>query len=242
MLAQRMTKYMAPRMYQEMMKQVEGSPLLPRDVMTMMLYNRLYAFVLPSGRILWPMPAYYDVSETLDVITNTPGETIVRGVDGWEPVASPGPQLATRWNVLQDVTIAAATPSVIATNAGPWNEFLILALGVTASVTGLRSVNLSTDNGASFYTTPGNYLLITDTGTSSASGGANLHNTNATAARYGMMHITGNNSGAPPILACVNTGSQPRLFVASPLPINAIRVNNNLGGNLTGGRVVILGR
>lgn len=65
-------------------KSVENSPLLPRDALTMMLSARLMAFILPDGRILWPMTARNDVSEALDVLGDAQeGDQLIRGKDSW---------------------------------------------------------------------------------------------------------------------------------------------------------------
>jgi len=64
-------------------KQVEGSPLLPRDVFTMMMFARLYAFKLANGREIWPLTSRIDVSEALDVLGAQPGDTLIRTTDGW---------------------------------------------------------------------------------------------------------------------------------------------------------------
>lgn len=82
-LVQRMAHYLAPEAMAYIHKAVANSPLLPRDVVTMQLFNRWMAFDLEDGRTLWPMPAYNDVSEALDVITKTMGDYLVRNVDGW---------------------------------------------------------------------------------------------------------------------------------------------------------------
>lgn len=93
-LIQRMAAYLAPGVLAYIHKAVGNSPLLPRDVVTMMLYNRWMAFDLEDGRTLWPMVAYNDVSEALDVLTKEVGDYLVRTAGGWRgastlPIQSP---------------------------------------------------------------------------------------------------------------------------------------------------------
>jgi hypothetical protein len=57
---------------------------------TMMMYNRLFAVTLDTGKELWPMPARTDVSQALDVLGKTPGSTLVRGTNYWETIPGGG--------------------------------------------------------------------------------------------------------------------------------------------------------
>lgn len=84
--AQAAAKWMSPDVLLFFRETVEGTPLLPRDLVTSMLYNRLAAFQLDDGRLLFPMPAKIDVSQSLDAISQTPGTILVRGEQYWEPM------------------------------------------------------------------------------------------------------------------------------------------------------------
>lgn len=88
--AQWATKYWDPRLQYDAAQAVAGTPLLPRDLMTMMMFNRLASLKLDDGRELFPLVARKDVSESLDLLTNVPGSMIYRGPDLWQPVL-PGP-------------------------------------------------------------------------------------------------------------------------------------------------------
>lgn len=88
---QKAMPYVAPNFYQWMVDQTQGSPLLPRDVFTMIMNARLYAFILPDGRTLWPMAGRVDVSESLDVLGQAQeGDTLRRGPDFWELTSGGG--------------------------------------------------------------------------------------------------------------------------------------------------------
>lgn len=89
--ANRAFSYQDPQVSQWMMDQVEGTPLLPRDIMTMTMFGRLMQIVAPDGMDLWPMPARNDVSEALDVLGKQEGSTLIRGPNYWQALAaSPG--------------------------------------------------------------------------------------------------------------------------------------------------------
>lgn len=80
---QKAMNFVAPGQYLWFVNQVKDSPLLPRDVFTMQTAARLFAFILPNGRILWPMVARTEVSEALDVLSAVPGDTLIRTEQGW---------------------------------------------------------------------------------------------------------------------------------------------------------------
>lgn len=242
MNAQRATKYFSPAMYLWFMKQVAGSPLLPRDVMTMMLYNRLYVFDLDDGRELWPMPAIYDVSEALDAIAAVPGQTIVRGPDHWEPVAAPGPSLATKWTTIHDEVISSAKASIAVTNLGSWNELLVKIKDITASTSSFRVIQLSVDNGANYYSGASDYDYIIADGRNFPAAYITLHEAASAAARSGTTHILNNNDGVAKAIQNYNRAGVAIGFDKSTSPINAIRFKNYTGGNVTGGRFTLLGR
>lgn len=82
--AQRISRFIAPQMYKQIIEATDGTPLLPRDMITMMLYNRLAWFELPDGKRLIPMPYKTDVEIALDSITQTPGHTLIKTEKGWE--------------------------------------------------------------------------------------------------------------------------------------------------------------
>lgn len=82
--------YYAPNGAQYVLGQVEGTPLLPRDMFTMMMFNRLFNVTLTDGRTLWPMPAITDVSQALDVLGSNEGDILKRGPDRWSAVPDSG--------------------------------------------------------------------------------------------------------------------------------------------------------
>lgn len=84
--AQLAAKYLSPQQQLDFRNTVEGTPLLPRDLVTSMLYQRLAAFIMPDGKVVYPKVAGRDVSETLDILTQTPGMGLIRGAQLWEPV------------------------------------------------------------------------------------------------------------------------------------------------------------
>lgn len=146
------------------------------------------------------------------------------------------------WTSIFSTTIAAPAASVDATKLGGYNELLIIARGLTSSLSGGRFVYASVDNGASFYTATGDYLVVSTAGVESntnsfaVDGGApsaGIKTIISQIANYSMTGVVK--------VALQNSQQVPRLFVASTSPINALRFVST-SGNLTGGTILILAR
>lgn len=171
----------------------------------------------------------------------------------WEAVPSGGGG-SPAWTLIDQSGAPTTSPTwtwstnvanVDVTNLDDYNELLIIAKGVGSSsgATGVRSIVVSVDNGANFYTTSGNYLLVSSTGTETAETRFLFHNTGSGSARtlLGWMNLKG------PIKKGQCTGNTPdRLFVGSASDINAIRFANidagSIAGNLTSGDLYVYAR
>lgn len=129
---QKAKQYVAPAVARYLEKTVEGSPLLPRDALTMMLYNRWFMLDLDDGRKLWPMPAIFDVSEALDVLGQPQeGDILVRGPKYWEVKSQSGgggglgqrftmPNLRFQDGVAGDWTLTGFTLDTSHSGLEPW--------------------------------------------------------------------------------------------------------------------------
>lgn len=83
--AQWATKYIDPQIMTTFAQATKGTPLLPRDLATMMFAGRMFYFIFPDGRKMFSVQAKTDVSTSLDAIGQTPGMTLIRGPVYWEP-------------------------------------------------------------------------------------------------------------------------------------------------------------
>ncbi len=101
------TKYFAPQIYIGWAEAVKGTPLLPRDIMTMLMSGRLCSLGMVDGRILYPMAAVQDISQSLDIITQVPGMVLRRGPVLWEAYEIPTPELD--YTMIDDQVLTVAT-------------------------------------------------------------------------------------------------------------------------------------
>lgn len=148
------------------------------------------------------------------------------------------------WTIAASWTFTTNVAQVDFIDLGVYEQLMIIARGVTKASSGVLQLNVSVDNGSNFYTTAGDYVSVDDSGLETAAASAPFHATNATAARTGVLEIKNNIGTVPPVIHCPNKTASPfsRLFVASVSAINALRVTNSAGGNLTGGSIFVLGR
>jgi hypothetical protein len=145
------------------------------------------------------------------------------------------------WTLISSTSPSAAS-QVDVTGLSGYDELLIVARALTASVSGVRQIQVSVDNGSSFDTTAANYQVVSTAGVESnaASAAIAYHTTGSTAARTLIAHIK-NLKGA--VKACSFKGADTDIiYVGSSSDVDAIRVNNNNGGTITGGPVYVYGR
>lgn len=88
--AQWATKFWPPEIVTEITQAVRGTPLLPRDIMTMQMSGRMFMISTSDGRKIYPVVAMTEVSESLDVISQVPGAMLIRGESLWFGLL-PGP-------------------------------------------------------------------------------------------------------------------------------------------------------
>lgn len=160
------------------------------------------------------------------ITVNTTGLVFVRVGSDWKLVGSNSP---------------SAVANVDFTNLGGYNELLVIARALTASVSGVRCMQVSTDNGSTFDTTAANYQIISTAGVEANSAAfMAYHATASTAARTLLAHIR-NLKGA--VKSCVFKGTDTEaIYVGSANDINAIRVICNNGGTISGGPIYVYGR
>ena len=82
--AQWLTKYISPGQMKVAMESTRGTPLMPRDLLTMAMAGRLWLIVDENGKEIWPVAVRNDISQALDILSKKPGSIMYRGPDIWE--------------------------------------------------------------------------------------------------------------------------------------------------------------
>ncbi|TRC92182.1 hypothetical protein FJV76_32295 [Mesorhizobium sp. WSM4303] len=167
------------------------------------------------------------------VATNSGGAVTVTVASG-PGTGSAGFALAGSWTYASDVA------QVDFTGLGSYQEFVLIGTALTTSVSGFRAIRFSIDGGSTYYSTSGDYADITSAGVTTNNTAIGTHSTSATAARDIALRIFPNVSGA--IKVAQNQQGLYSKFAASTSVVNAIRVFNTAGGNLTGGALYLYAR
>jgi hypothetical protein len=128
-----------------------------------------------------------------------------------------------------------------------YTDIKLIARGITLSVSGVLAVEVSTDNGSTWFTSSGNYLAVYPAGTEGNFARFNLTTVNATAARSGIIVIEGINTSGDVKYAHVNSDTSSSqsynlVFAGSTAPITAIRFKGANGGNITAGTIDVTAR
>ena len=84
--AQYLWRYIDPKTQQMFQEATKGTPYMPRDLFTQMLAGRFAWFRRPDGETIVTQPSKTDVSYSLDAISQTPGDMLLRTANGWEGV------------------------------------------------------------------------------------------------------------------------------------------------------------
>lgn len=124
------------------------------------------------------------------------------------------------------------------------NHLMVIARGLTASASGFRVLQVSTDNGSTFRSTSGDYISISNLGAEVNQVGIGFHTSAASTGISGIIEIPNIGlSGVQKELFVKNIAQgTTNLFVQSTSPINAIRIASvGSTGNLTAGSIRVLG-
>lgn len=117
--AQWATKYMSPDQLFAVTEASAGTPLLPRDLLTMMMSGRLLYFITPDGKKVFPRVAMNDVSKSLDTINQTEGWILIRGPTEWVGAPPPSAQAqaaSVRYNGVTDTVLGGYNVSSVTKN------------------------------------------------------------------------------------------------------------------------------
>jgi hypothetical protein len=162
--------------------------------------------------------------------------TELKRLSGW--VAAGTGQTATG---VYDFAVDGAKANIDFVGLANYHQLLVIARGLTDGTSGVRQLLASVDNGSSFYTASGDYKNLTTAGVENNVTAFAFHNTATTAARSMVAHVL-NTRGNEKICVLMNDPGGFNMFTASASDINAIRVNNSGGGNITAGTVRVFGR
>lgn len=142
-----------------------------------------------------------------------------------------------KWELAHHWQWSTNVPNVVVPDLGVYQELLLIGRDLTLNASGFRFFQVSVDNGDTWFTTSGDYVIIATTGIATNAADFGGHGTANAAARTIYAGIRGNIPGAP---KRIDFTAGDALFVGSLSPINAIRLATNVA-NFTGGELFVLG-
>jgi len=164
-------------------------------------------------------------------------------VDALIAAASGGGSLGGGWKLQASWAWSTNVPEVTFTGLAGVSDILVISEAVVCATSGVPSLFVSTNNGASYYTTNGDYKAYDGAGASISTTGFSLAGTNATSGRSGAAIIYACNAVGGPRLCWQPSSNPQRVFVAdNTKPLNAIRLAPSNGGNFTAGAFFVFVR
>ena len=160
------------------------------------------------------------------------------GMDGF-PIPGPSGRDGDSWTLIE-ARPCSATANEDFINLSAYNEIFVFAVFITKAISGTLLLRVSTDNGATFLTTSGDYQSLANTGVGTNLTNMIMHSTNATAVRTCYTEIKNFNGSSPHYAQSLSATSD--YIIPTTTPLNAIRVFGSAGGNLTGGTIYVFGR
>lgn len=143
------------------------------------------------------------------------------------------------WELIE-ARVCSASANEDFINLSNYSEIIVFCKNITKAVSGILQFRVSTDNGSTFLTAATDYISIAATGIITGQTEIDIHNTNATAVRSGIIYIRAFNlTGLKPVQS---TATIPNWAGNNTTAYNAIRVYNSGGGNLTAGTIYVYGR
>lgn len=143
-----------------------------------------------------------------------------------------------------DQAVDGSKATVDFTGLSGKNDIMIIARSVTKAVAGVLVIQVSVNNGSTYYSTSGDYILTTTAGAeSNQTHFGQVIPGSLTAARTGSIILPGVNvTGVPKVSDQIVANNGAHFFVASTSPVDAVRLLGTGGGNLTGGQIYCLAR
>ncbi len=160
------------------------------------------------------------------------------GEDGF-PIPASQPAGGGGWTLLATQVAAGAAQYDFA-NLSPYSEILVIIRNITRSVSGVTSLRVSTDNGATFLSASGDYVDLSAAGADVNAALIPFHTTNATAARSGWITLQVFNKTSPKVGMSTDFNNY---MIPTTTALNALRVfSGAAGGNLNAGTIYVYGR
>lgn len=154
-------------------------------------------------------------------------------------IGSAGGGLSYAWEFITSQVVAGAS-NYNFTDLGDYSEIMVYIHGITASASISRLLRVSDDNGATFYSTSGDYISATTAGIDANNTSVAFHGTSSASARSGRISIEGFNINGCPKIA-QSSQPNPIALINVTTPLNAVQVVVT-GATMNAGTIYVFGR
>lgn len=159
---------------------------------------------------------------------------LAAGVPAWIAPTTP-------WEAVGSWTYSADVANVDFTNLGAYSELMVVGTDISVSASGVRAMQVSVNNGSSFYSTSGDYVAMAATGIPTNFGWVECHDTASAAVRSFIVRMEMCSITSTHKVFTKTSGLKVK-FIASTSPINAIRLYSTAGANLQSGTIHVYGK
>lgn len=236
-----MFDYLAPQFAVDLTNATKDTALYPRDILTSMMFNKFISFVLPDGKVLYPMTSLVEVSKALDAITQTQGKIIIRGEQYWEAV---NPSAGGAISTIVDEFITSPTAIWESPDLTDYSLIWVMMVDITTSTNSQRVIQVRLEGDIDYLNGPSDYRIQNANGDDTGFRAIYPHANVSASARSTHAVLLGTNGSAPSPYQCPARG-QVGMIWAQSKPIAQLRIYPEISlapnGNLTGGRIVIFG-
>jgi len=178
-----------------------------------------------------------DGSEQVHIVQD--GESVRTSAGDIAALAGdPGSVFGPKWEIAFQWTWTTNVTMVDANNLGDYKELIVICKDISTSASVLRLLQLSTNNGVSYFSGATDYTLLANTGTLTNRNNAASHVRTNNGQRTIFMRLPTNIDGAIKVIQS-NEGNV--IFQASNAKVDAVRLLLSAAGNITGGSMMILG-
>jgi len=146
------------------------------------------------------------------------------------------------WALVNSWTFSSAVAQVDFTGLAGKTDVRILLNDITLSGSGFRTLRVSTDNGSTFLNTTADYFSVDGAGVETAVTNIGFHVTATAVARSGDTEICGFNLTSPKVAQRQNRTDARTSVIPTTSALNAIRIFDSNGFNLTGGSIYVYAR
>jgi hypothetical protein len=152
--------------------------------------------------------------------------------------------ISDAWTLVNSWTYSTGVPQVDFTGLAGYSEIRVLLRLVSCTGSGIRQVRVSTNNGSTFLSTSGDYVIAIDSGSGTVGNQAEiqLHTLATTAARSAEIVFKGWNLTDSKTAQMRNRIDFTEVVIPTTSALNALRIFDISGGNLSGGSIYVWGR